>query len=69
MEIKAGIELDDSSHNKPKRIKRDIFLNEACINAGFKLHRIKSKRTYDIEILKNLIKGTKDEINTVARTS
>lgn len=69
MEIKAGIELDDSSHNKPKTIKRDIFVNEACLNAGFKLHRVKSKRTYNIEILKNLIKGKKDEINTMVRTS
>lgn len=49
MVIKMAIELDDSSHNKPKRIERDKFVNAACDSASFKLVRFMVRRTYDIE--------------------
>lgn len=36
-EIKYLIELDDSSHNRIDRIKRDEFVNELCFKTGYKL--------------------------------
>ena len=46
LEVKAAIELDDSSHNNKSRIKRDAFLELACKSAGLPLIRIKAQRNY-----------------------
>lgn len=56
MEVKYLIELDDRSHNLPKRKERDDFINKVCEKTGYNLIR-----TYgnieDIElILKSDIK-------------
>lgn len=39
MEVKALIELDDSSHDKKNRAERDIFVNELFNTTGYKLFR------------------------------
>ena len=44
LKIKFCIELDDSSHNRPERIKRDLFVNAAFKNANVKLFRIKTQK-------------------------
>ncbi len=40
LEVKAVLELDDSSHDTPKARRRDALVNEACASAGLKLVRI-----------------------------
>ena len=50
-----AIELDDSSHNYNKRIKRDNFVKNAFEDAGLPLLRIRCSRSYDINNLKNQI--------------
>ncbi|MDB4308158.1 DUF2726 domain-containing protein [Gammaproteobacteria bacterium] len=46
--IQLAVELDDASHNSPKRVKRDEFLESACKSAGFPLIRIKAARAYAV---------------------
>lgn len=41
-----AIELDDKSHDSPKRKERDTFLDNAFIAAGLPLIRFKVKRSY-----------------------
>ena len=36
----ALIELDDSSHQREDRVKRDIFVNSLCEKVGYKIIRI-----------------------------
>ena len=50
-----GIELDDSSHSKQKRIERDKFVDSVFETAGLPLIRIKAARTYDINELKKIL--------------
>lgn len=51
-QILGAIELDDSSHNREERRKRDAFLNEAFEEAGLPLIRIPAKRKYDPQKLR-----------------
>lgn len=51
---KIFIELDDTTHNQQKRIKRDKFINELFKNYNLKLLRIKVKNDYTNEINKIL---------------
>lgn len=53
---KMFIELDDYTHNKSNRIKRDIFINELFKKYNYKLIRIKVQNNYNIEELENIIK-------------
>lgn len=55
--IKCCIELDDSSHNTPKRQKRDYVLDEIFKSAGVNLIRVKTQNYYNLEELENLIKN------------
>ncbi len=41
-----AIELDDASHQRPDRIKRDIFVNQAFEAAGLPLLRITVSKEY-----------------------
>jgi len=50
-----GVELDDSSHSKQKRIERDQFVDSVFRTAGLPLIRIKAARTYDINELKKIL--------------
>lgn len=48
------IEVDDSSHNAPERIKRDIFINEVYAKTGYKLLRIYGTQNLHDKITKEL---------------
>ena len=54
--IKLCIELDDSSHNKNNRIKRDNFINEIFKQTNINLLRIPVQESYNLETLENKIK-------------
>ncbi|WP_366924344.1 DUF2726 domain-containing protein [Metallumcola ferriviriculae] len=47
----AAIELDDSSHQRADRIKRDEFLDKAFSDAGLPLIRVPAKRSYSLNDL------------------
>ena len=53
---KMFIELDDYTHNKSNRVKRDIFVNELFKKHNYKLIRIKVQNNYNLEELENIIK-------------
>jgi hypothetical protein len=46
--IVAVIELDDSSHNRWDRKKRDVFVNEVLHSAGVPILHVKVKQFYDV---------------------
>ena len=48
LSIIATVELDDSSHNSKKAIKRDEFLESACRAANLTLHRFKASYSYKV---------------------
>ncbi len=50
-----AIELDDSSHNRKDRIKRDNFIEKALKDAGLPLLRIKRKQSYNVHEISSLI--------------
>ena len=57
LSIKFAVELDDSSHAKSDRRKRDDFVNEAMKAAGIPLYRFAVKRSYDPEEIRRTIFG------------
>lgn len=42
MHVKAIVELDDNSHNKPERVERDRFVDEVLTSVGYKVIHTKS---------------------------
>lgn len=56
MEPKAGIELDDASHQRPDRVERDKFVDEAFAAAKFPLVRIVPEAEYDVDAIRERIK-------------
>ena len=55
LKIKLCIELDDYTHRREKRIKRDEFLNKLFNNLEIKLLRIPVQNYYNLEELKKKI--------------
>lgn len=55
LKIKMCIELDDSTHYKTKRIKRDEFINKLFADLNIKLIRIPVNNFYNLEELKSKI--------------
>lgn len=53
--IKLCIELDDNTHNKPKRIERDNFINKLFSDLNIKLLRIPLQNFYNLEELEKKI--------------
>lgn len=53
---KGFIELDDYTHNRQDRIKRDIFVNQLFSTNNLVLKRIKVKKEYDLLDIDNYIK-------------
>lgn len=45
----AAVELDDRTHDRRDRRRRDRFLDEACRKAGLPLLRFKARREYHAE--------------------
>jgi hypothetical protein len=50
-EILCAIELDDRSHQRKERRKRDHFVNRACEQAGLPLLRVKVQARYSRDAL------------------
>jgi hypothetical protein len=50
-----GVELDDASHQRAKRVARDRFVDEVFERAGLPLLRVLAKRNYDPESLSRMI--------------
>jgi hypothetical protein len=57
LSIKFAVELDDSSHKRPDRQKRDAFLDQAMEAAQIPLHRFAVKRSYDPQEVRQAIFG------------
>lgn len=55
LSILCAIELDDSTHERPDRKKRDHFLNHAMAAAGVPLHRFPTQRSYDPDEIREAI--------------
>lgn len=53
---KLFIELDDYTHNRKDRIKRDIFVNNLFSTCNLKLKRIKVQNSYNLTELENIIR-------------
>lgn len=51
----AAIELDDSSHLRKDRMKRDMLLDGVCESAGFPLVRITARRSYEVGEVRKLL--------------
>jgi len=55
LSVFCAIELDDRSHQRQDRRKRDVFVNHACENAGLPLLRFTAKRNYDVDKVREMI--------------
>lgn len=53
--IMLVIELDDSSHARPERFRRDVLVNDVCRAAGVALLRIPARRRYVFSELSELL--------------
>ncbi len=58
LKVLAAVELDDSSHRRIDRVKRDDFLNQAVENAGLPLLRFPVQAIYDIKAIEHHITQT-----------
>lgn len=47
-----AIELDDQSHQRGDRQRRDQLLDDACNEAGLPLHRFRVQKTYSVQAVK-----------------
>lgn len=52
LSVAGAIELDDSSHNRPERQARDIFVDAALAAAGVPILHVKVSRQYPLPKLK-----------------
>jgi very-short-patch-repair endonuclease len=55
MQAKLAVELDDATHQRPDRVKRDKFVNAALDSAGIPLLRVDVQNEYDADNLRKLI--------------
>jgi hypothetical protein len=55
LEAKLAVELDDRSHQRPDRIQRDKFVNQALSDAGLPLLRVDVQKEYDLEEIRQSI--------------
>lgn len=65
LKIVCAIELDDSSHQRPDRVKRDEFVNAACKASGLKLHRFKQQKYYNPTDISDRIFPQKPKVEPV----
>ncbi|MCC7435765.1 MAG: DUF2726 domain-containing protein [Methanoregulaceae archaeon] len=47
-----AVELDDQSHQRGDRQKRDQLLDDACNEAGLALHRFRVQKSYSVQTVK-----------------
>jgi len=57
LEVQILIELDDSSHNRPERMRRDSFVNTASASARIPLIRVPVSNSYDYFELEETLYG------------
>lgn len=57
LRIAGVIELDDSSHSRANRRKRDEFMEEAMDSAGLSFYRFSAKRSYSTEQIRTTIQS------------
>lgn len=50
-----AVELDDRTHDKPYRRKRDLFVNAALRKAGINLLRVRARSHYPLPWLRSLV--------------
>jgi len=55
MNVACCIELNDASHNKRDRAKRDAFVRAACNAAGVTLLEVKNRRSYVVDDIRAMI--------------
>jgi very-short-patch-repair endonuclease len=55
MEIRLAVELDDRTHQRPKRQERDAFVDSALEAAGIPLLRVKAAGSYDVEHIRQAV--------------
>lgn len=56
--VVCAIELNDKSHYKSKRRKRDEFLRESCASAKLPLIEFDARRSYSIEDIKEQLRAS-----------
>ena len=53
--IVAAVELDDRSHRRPERERRDAFVNRLFQNMRVRLIRVPASWTYDEQVVKDIL--------------
>ncbi|MBX3412598.1 MAG: DUF2726 domain-containing protein [Pirellulales bacterium] len=67
MDVVAAIELDDRSHRKPCRRRRDAFLAETLFAASIPLIRICAAAWYDASLICALVRDAVEEMRVGAQ--
>lgn len=62
MQPRIGVELDDSSHRRPDRAERDVFVNDVFRSADLPLVRVPAARSYAVADLRQ-------QLHDAAKTS
>lgn len=57
LEVISVVELNDKSHKRTKRAKRDAFLRDACASAGLQLLEFEAKSNYSVSEVRNRLAG------------
>lgn len=60
--VKAVIELNDKSHSNSRRIERDELVRRACADAGLALRMVKTRRSYSLESVKQVVNEIEIEL-------
>lgn len=58
LEVKLAVELDDKSHQRPDRVERDRFVEQALADAGVPLMRLDVQHEYDADAIRDSIDAT-----------
>jgi hypothetical protein len=58
LSVECVLELNDKSHARSNRAKRDAFVREACDGAGLRLIEVDAKAAYSIQDLRALLMAT-----------
>ncbi|MBX3143660.1 MAG: DUF2726 domain-containing protein [Trueperaceae bacterium] len=66
LSVVAGIELDDSSHDRADRKERDLFVEAACRAAGLPLLRFPAKATYTAAEIRAALAVLEEPIEVIA---
>ena len=67
--ILFALEVDDSSHSKPARQRRDTFVNNAFKPAGIPLLRVRSGKLDRSDTLANMIKRLNQQVPQALKVS